>query len=337
MVLLGVFPRKRTRAANAGVRRRSSAAPGRRRRARVRAALLERRARARRARRGRSSRRPRSRSRRAVARGVEGGELLARRPRAITSARADHRRARAGASPNTARPSTSNTLSWGSSSYIAISSSTTSRSASSSPKRGLPDHVAHHLEGALEVAVEHARVQRGRLLVGAGVDLGAHRVEDLVDLLRAEALGAAEQHVLEQVRDARLALVARRPSRSPIQKPSATERTLGTRSVTTRTPDSERRYAVLGVRRRAVPSVAVAAVARAAGAALAAGAAAARGRRSSAPSLRGRAVAPRRRRRRRRRCRRRRAPRPTCRRCPGPRRGAGRCGRARGRPRPRGR
>ena len=76
-----------------------------------------------------------------------------------------------------------------------------------------PDHVAHHVERALEVPVEHARVQRGRFLVGPRVDLGAHRVEDLVDLLRSEALGAAEEHVLEQVRDARLAVVLGRPSR----------------------------------------------------------------------------------------------------------------------------
>ena len=35
----------------------------------------------------------------------------------------------------------------------------------------LPDHLAHDREGVLEVPVEHARVERGRLLVGAGVDL----------------------------------------------------------------------------------------------------------------------------------------------------------------------
>ena len=64
------------------------------------------------------------------------------------------------------------------------------------------DHLRHHVEGALEMLVEHARVERGHLLAGAGVQLGAHRVEDLVDLLGAVAIGAAEQHVLEQVREA---------------------------------------------------------------------------------------------------------------------------------------
>src|SRR2546429_71787 len=74
------------------------------------------------------------------------------------------------------------------------------------PETGPKDHVGHDLEGALEMAVEHARVQGRRLLVGPRVDLRAHRVEDLVYLLRAEALGAAKEHVLEQVRDAGLVL-----------------------------------------------------------------------------------------------------------------------------------
>src|SRR5207248_2640647 len=74
------------------------------------------------------------------------------------------------------------------------------------PETGLKDHVGHDLEGALEMAVEHARVQGRRLLVGPRVDLRAHRVEDLVYLLRAEALGTAKEHVLEQVCDAGLVL-----------------------------------------------------------------------------------------------------------------------------------
>jgi hypothetical protein len=68
------------------------------------------------------------------------------------------------------------------------------------PERGPPHHVRHHLHRAWEVAVQNARVHRGGLLAGAGVELRAHRVEDLVDLERGEALRAAEQQVLEQVR-----------------------------------------------------------------------------------------------------------------------------------------
>jgi len=51
------------------------------------------------------------------------------------------------------------------------------------------------------VLVEHPRVDRRRLLVGAGVELGAHAVEELVDLGGGEAVGAAEQQVLEEVRE----------------------------------------------------------------------------------------------------------------------------------------
>src|SRR5439155_16188072 len=80
----------------------------------------------------------------------------------------------------------------------------------------VPDHVAHHVEGALEVAIEHARVKRGGLLVCAGVDLRAHGVEDLVDLLGLVARGTAEQHVLEQMRDPRLLRpLGRRTGRDP--------------------------------------------------------------------------------------------------------------------------
>ena len=68
-------------------------------------------------------------------------------------------------------------------------------------ERGPPDHVGHHVEGARQVLVEHPRVDRRGLLVGAGVELGAHAVEQLVDLRRGEAVGAAEQQVLEEVRE----------------------------------------------------------------------------------------------------------------------------------------
>ena len=68
-------------------------------------------------------------------------------------------------------------------------------------ERRTPDHVGHHVEGGRQVLVEHARVDRGALLVGAGVELGAHAVEELVDLGGRVAIGAAEQQVLEEVRE----------------------------------------------------------------------------------------------------------------------------------------
>src|SRR3954452_17894939 len=52
--------------------------------------------------------------------------------------------------------------------------------------------------------VEEARVDRRGLLAGAGIHLRAHAVEDLVDLDRAETVGALEQQVLEEMRDASL-------------------------------------------------------------------------------------------------------------------------------------
>ena len=71
-------------------------------------------------------------------------------------------------------------------------------------ERRSPHHVGHHVERRRQVLVEHPRVDRGALLVGAGVELGAHAVEQLVDLRRRVAVGAAEQQVLEEVREAGL-------------------------------------------------------------------------------------------------------------------------------------
>jgi hypothetical protein len=51
------------------------------------------------------------------------------------------------------------------------------------------------------VLVEHPRVDGRALLVRAGVELGTHGVEQLVDLGRAEPVGAAEEQVLEEVRE----------------------------------------------------------------------------------------------------------------------------------------
>ena len=99
-----------------------------------------------------------------------------------------------------------------------------------------PDHVGHHLERARHVLVEHPRVDGGALLVRAGVELGAHRVEQLVDLRGREAVRAAEQQVLEEVREAR---TRRRVSpREPVatKKPRAADRTELMCSVATRSP-----------------------------------------------------------------------------------------------------
>ena len=80
--------------------------------------------------------------------------------------------------------------------------------------RGRQTMSAMTSNASLEVHVEHARVDRRGLLAGARVELGAHAVEDLVDLQRAVARRAAEQHVLEQVRQAGLGLVLGRRARA---------------------------------------------------------------------------------------------------------------------------
>ena len=79
-------------------------------------------------------------------------------------------------------------------------------------REGRPeDHVRHHVERALEPDVRDARVDDGRLARGRGVQLAAELVEDLRDLLRRVPRRALEEHVLDEVRDARarIRLVAR--------------------------------------------------------------------------------------------------------------------------------
>ena len=77
-----------------------------------------------------------------------------RRAIASTGVSRDHRRAADDRAPQRVRrrrrrsPRTSKTVSCGSSSYIAISSSTTWRSGSTSRNAGPPHHVGHHVEGA---------------------------------------------------------------------------------------------------------------------------------------------------------------------------------------------
>ena len=106
-------------------------------------------------------------------------------------------------------------------------------------ERRPPDHVGHHVEGRRQVLVEHPRVDRGARLVGAGVELGAHAVEELVDLGRSVAGRALEEQVLEEVRQAglRLRLTARARA---TKKPSAAERTPSIFSVATRRPEAAR-------------------------------------------------------------------------------------------------
>ena len=78
-------------------------------------------------------------------------------------------------------------------------------------ERRREDHVGHHLERCVDVPVGDARVDDGVLARGRGVQLRAHRVEGLRDLLRVVGARALEEEVLDEVRDAGAigALVAR--------------------------------------------------------------------------------------------------------------------------------
>ena len=60
-------------------------------------------------------------------------------------------------------------------------------------ERRREDHVRHHLERRLDVPVGHPRVDDRVLARGGGVQLGAHRVERLRDLLRVVGAGALEE------------------------------------------------------------------------------------------------------------------------------------------------
>jgi len=69
-------------------------------------------------------------------------------------------------------------------------------------ERGREQHVAHHVEGGLEVRVEDAGIDDGVLLGGGRVQLAAEPVEHLRDLGARVARGPLEQEVLDEMADA---------------------------------------------------------------------------------------------------------------------------------------
>ena len=105
------------------------------------------------------------------------------------------------------------------------------------------DHVGHHVERVLEVAVGDARVDDRVLARRRRVQLAAHLVEDLGDLLRVVGARALEEEMLDEVRDARLrvGLVARAGADPEAERDRADARQ---RSVISRSPESssERTY-----------------------------------------------------------------------------------------------
>ena len=66
------------------------------------------------------------------------------------------------------------------------------------------DDVAQDVESEAEILAQHARVIRGRVDAGRGVELAANRLDLLGDVLGAAPRGALEGHVLEEMGDAML-------------------------------------------------------------------------------------------------------------------------------------
>ena len=73
-------------------------------------------------------------------------------------------------------------------------------------ERRREDHVRHHVQRFLQVPVRDAGVDDRVLARGGCVQLAAHLVEDLRDLLRVVRPRALEEQVLDEVRNARLRL-----------------------------------------------------------------------------------------------------------------------------------
>ena len=66
------------------------------------------------------------------------------------------------------------------------------------------DDVAQDVESEPEILAQHARVIRGRVDPGRGIELAANRLDLLGDILGATARGALEGHMLEEMGDAML-------------------------------------------------------------------------------------------------------------------------------------
>ena len=123
-----------------------------------------------------------------------------------------------GWSGNSASASRRWTTSSGRSSSMASSSRMTWRSLSMSPSRsaGSDEHVTEELDDERQVLGRNPAVVRGVLLCREGVDVAADPVDRRGDVARAALLGALEQQVLEEVRDARqLVGLVPRPDADP--------------------------------------------------------------------------------------------------------------------------
>ena len=144
---------------------------------------------------------------------------------AITSAEPSTGRP-SGWSPKTVSVKTSWTSSGGVSSIIAISSRTTSRSASMSAKRGREDHVGHDVERRLDVLVEDARVD-DRVVAAVAAFSSPPIASKISAISSAEYLPVPLKSRCSRKCERPAWRVSSSRDPAPIQTPIAAERTLG--------------------------------------------------------------------------------------------------------------
>ena len=103
-------------------------------------------------------------------------------------------------------------------------------------ERRREDHVRHHVERLLEVIVGDPRVEQRRLARRRGVQLTAHLIEELRDLLIACSATEPRKSRCSMKCETPALPVGSSRDPAPTQSPSATERTLSMCSLITRSP-----------------------------------------------------------------------------------------------------
>ena len=96
-------------------------------------------------------------------------------------------------------------------------------------------HVNDNIDGNRQIRVEHTRVVARELFGRECVDLAAAAVNGRRNVERAATTGSLEEQVLEVVSRSRLSADSSREP-TPTQRPKATDRTVGTSSVTILSP-----------------------------------------------------------------------------------------------------